>query len=107
MHVIGIDAGATKTLCLLADVAGSIVGEGRGPGANLHVAGEAGVAKTLRDVIDAAVDGRGIRPQAICIGIAGVDRDDEARAVAGILHAISPESRTVIVNDALIALAAG
>jgi N-acetylglucosamine kinase-like BadF-type ATPase len=40
MHVLGIDAGATKTVCLLADDRGTVVGEGRGPGANLHVAGE-------------------------------------------------------------------
>ena len=36
MHVLGIDAGGTKTVCLLADAQGAIVAEGRGPGANLH-----------------------------------------------------------------------
>ena len=40
MHVLGIDAGGTKTVCLLADERGAIVAEGRGAGANLHAAGE-------------------------------------------------------------------
>jgi len=107
MHVLGIDAGGTKTLCLLADARGEVVSEGRGPGANLHVAGEAGVERTLRAVVGEAIDDRGVTPAAICIGIAGVDRADEAQAIRGIVRAISPRSRVLVVNDALIALVAG
>ena len=43
MHVLGIDAGGTKTVCLLADWQGAIVSEGRAGGANLHSAGELAV----------------------------------------------------------------
>jgi len=107
MHVLGIDAGGTKTLCLLADARGEVVSEGRGPGANLHVAGAAGVERTLRDVIGQAIGERGVTPDAICVGIAGVDRADEAQTIRGILRAISPSSRVLVVNDALIALVAG
>jgi len=107
MHVLGIDAGGTKTLCLLADAHGQIVAEARGPGANLHVAGEAGVEATLRDVITRTIGDRDITPAAICIGIAGVDRDDEERAIRAIAHGICPGSRVLVVNDALIALVAG
>ena len=45
MHVLGIDAGGTKTVCLLADERGAIVAEARGPGANLQAAGELEVEK--------------------------------------------------------------
>lgn len=107
MYVLGIDAGGTKTLCLLADERGEVIAEGRGPGANLHVAGPAGVERTLRDVIGQAIDNRGVTADAICIGIAGVDRADEAQAIHRIVRAISPHSRVLVVNDALIALAAG
>jgi N-acetylglucosamine kinase-like BadF-type ATPase len=107
MHVLGIDAGGTKTLCLLADAKGVVIGEGRGPGANLHVAGPEGVEAVLRAVIAAAVGDRAVAPVATCVGIAGVDREDEAETVRQIVHRICPRSRTLIVNDALIALAAG
>ena len=107
MHVLGIDAGGTKTLCLLADARGEVVAEGRGPGANLHVAGESGVETTLRGVVASTIGDRGVTPAAICVGIAGVDRDDEAQAIHAIVRALSPGSRVLVVNDALIALVAG
>ena len=40
MHVLGIDAGGTKTVCLLANEHGHVVSEARGGGANLHASGE-------------------------------------------------------------------
>jgi glucosamine kinase len=106
MHVLGIDAGATKTVCLLADDLGTVVGEGRGPGANLHVAGELEVEKVLHGVMQEAFGHRTIAPAAICLGMAGVDREDEARIVRGIMRRIGFNARTLVVNDALIALVA-
>jgi len=106
MHVLGIDAGGTKTVCLLADERGAIVAEGRGPGANLHAAGELEVEKVLHEVMEDAIGERDITPAAICLGIAGVDRDDEARTVRAIMRRIGHKSRVLVVNDALIALVA-
>lgn len=107
MHVLGIDAGGTKTVCLLADARGLIVAEARGAGANLHVAGELGVEKVLHELMVEAIGDRDITPAAICLGIAGVDRDDEAQTVRAIMGRIGPRSRVVVANDALIALVAG
>src|SRR5438876_9738583 len=107
MHVLGIDAGGTKTVCLLADERGTILAEGRGPGANLHAAGELEVEKVLHEVMEEAIGERDIAPAAICLGIAGVDRDDEARTVRAIMRRIGHKSRVLVVNDALIALVAG
>jgi len=104
MHVLGIDAGGTKTVCLLADEHGAVISEGRGPGANLHAAGELAVEKVLHEVIEAAVGDRGITPAAVCLGIAGVDREDEAQTVRAIMRRLGYRSRAVVVNDALIAL---
>jgi N-acetylglucosamine kinase-like BadF-type ATPase len=107
MYVIGIDAGGTKTVCLVADGRGDVVAESRGPGANLHAAGEAGVERVLRDVMAHALGDRRIEPSAICLGMAGIDRDDEARVIHGIMQRLGQHSRIVVVNDALIALVAG
>jgi len=107
MHVLGIDAGGTKTVCLLADSEGAIVSEGRGPGANLHTAGELAVEKVLHAAMETAIGDREITPAAICLGIAGVDREDEATAVRAIMRRIGYKSRVLVVNDALIGLVAG
>ena len=107
LHVLGIDAGGTKTVCLLADDRGRIVAESRGGGANLQAAGELEVEKVLHRVMDEALGDRDIRPAAICLGIAGVDRDDDAEAVRCIMRRIGFKTRVLVVNDALIALVAG
>lgn len=107
MHVLGIDAGGTKTICLLADERGRIVAESRGGGANLQAAGELEVEKVLYRVMEDAIGERDLRPAAICLGIAGVDREGDAEAVRGIMRRIGFKTRTLVVNDALIALVAG
>jgi N-acetylglucosamine kinase len=107
MHVLGIDAGGTKTVCLLADEHGTALGWGRGPGANLQASGELEVEKVLHDVMEQATGGDHIRPEAICLGIAGVDRPDDADAVRGIMRRIGFKTPVIVVNDALVALTAG
>ncbi len=83
MHVLGIDAGGTKTVALLADGEGQIVAEGRAGAANLQTEGELEVEKILHTVIDRATDGRDVTLAAVCLGMAGVDRDDDARIIRG------------------------
>jgi len=107
MYVLGIDAGGTKTICLLADDRARIVAESRGGGANLQAAGELEVEKVLHHVMEEAIGDRDTPPAAICLGIAGVDREDDAAAVRGIMRRIGFKARTLVVNDALIALVAG
>lgn len=107
MHVLGIDAGGTKTVCLLADEQGAIVSEGRGAGANLHTAGEFAVEKVLHEAMETAIGDRAITPAAVCLGIAGVDREDEARTVRAVMRRIGYKSHVLVVNDALIGLVAG
>src|SRR3954469_12833500 len=80
-HVLGIDAGGTKTVCLLADEQGSIVAEARGGGGNLQAAGELEVEKVLHRVMEDAIGDRAVVPSAICLGIAGVDRPDDSAIV--------------------------
>lgn len=107
MHVLGIDAGGTKTVCYLADAEGHIVGEGRGGGANLQAQGELEVEKVLHAVIEQAIGDRAIHPAAVCLGVAGVDREEDGRIVRGIMRRLGFRAHTLIVNDALVALVAG
>ncbi len=106
-YVLGIDAGGTKTVCLLARGDGQIVAEARGAGANLQAVGELEVEKVLHGVMERALGTRAVVPAAICLGIAGVDRPDDNRVIHAIMRRIGHKARTVIANDALIALVAG
>ena len=105
--MLGIDAGGTKTVALLADAEGTVVGEGRAGGANLQAHGELEVEKILHHVIDVAMEGRSELPAAVCLGLAGVDREGDGQVIRGIMRRLGFREHTLIVNDALIALVAG
>lgn len=107
MRVLGIDAGGSKTVAWLADGDGRLLGEGRSGGANLHSAGELAAEKTLFDVIHAALGDDEPLPSTVCIGMAGLDRPDEAAVVRGVLRRLGCRGQIVAVNDAHIALVAG
>jgi len=107
MHVLGIDVGGTKTVCLLANGDGTILSEARESGANLQSVGELGLEKVLHSVMASAMTGQGVMPSTICLGIAGVDRADDQKVVRGIMDRIGYKATILIVNDALIALQAG
>lgn len=106
MHVLGIDAGATKTVCLLADGEGRILAEARGAGANLAVDDELRVEKVLHGVMEEASRGLQEPPAAVCLGMAGVDRPEDGRIARTIMRRLGYRSRVLIVNDALLALVA-
>jgi N-acetylglucosamine kinase-like BadF-type ATPase len=107
MHVLGIDAGGSKTVALLATAEGEVIAEGRVGGANLRTHGELAVEKTLDAVIDQVLGAHITGLDAVCLGIAGVDREDDAATIRGIMRRLGFRDRTLIVNDALIALVAG
>jgi N-acetylglucosamine kinase-like BadF-type ATPase len=105
--VLGIDAGGTKTVCQVTGGDGQLLAESRGPGANLQNAGELQAEKILHEVIRAATLEADAWPVTACIGMAGVDRPEDAATVRGILSRLVPRCPVVVVNDALIALEAG
>lgn len=105
--VIGIDAGGSKTEAVLADGSGAVIARARRGGANLAAHGELEVEKTLHDVIDAVLGEGHLRPDVICLGIAGVDRAEDNAIIQGIMRRIGARARVLVTNDALIALVAG
>jgi glucosamine kinase len=106
MHVLGIDVGGSKTVCLLADKEARVIAEGREDGANLQGVGELALEKVLHSVMEKTLDGTGVIPSAICLGIAGVDRAPDEAVVRSIMCRIGYKARILVVNDALIALQA-
>ena len=104
-HVLGIDAGGTKTRALLADETGRVLGSALGGGANLKTHGELEVEKILHAVAEEAQ--AGARADAVALGIAGADRPDDHAVLRAILKRIGFKSRVVVTNDARVAFVAG
>ncbi len=104
-YVIGIDAGGTKTMGLLADETGKILSKMRSGGANLRVKGELAVEKTLFEVIDGLEAPE--RIAALCLGIAGVSGPEEEQVIRDVLRRLGQRQPIRVVNDAFVALVAG
>src|SRR4029453_17392187 len=73
MHVLGIDVGGTKTVCLLANEREEILAQAREEGANLQGAGELSLEKVLHSVMEKTLAEQNVVPAAICLGMAGGD----------------------------------
>ncbi|MEO8502158.1 MAG: BadF/BadG/BcrA/BcrD ATPase family protein [Vicinamibacteria bacterium] len=103
--IVGVDAGGTKTIGVVAEESGRILNTVRGGGANLHVHGELAVEKALAHLLDELCPDE--RPEALCLGMAGVDRPGEDVIVKSLLRRLGFRGNAVVVNDAVIAIAAG
>ena len=104
-YVIGIDAGGTKTVGLLADESGKVLSKSISGGANLLVKGELAVEKVIFDVIESLEAPEPLA--ALCLGIAGVGQPGADQVIRDVLRRLGQRQPVRVVNDALVALVAG
>jgi N-acetylglucosamine kinase-like BadF-type ATPase len=108
--LLGIDGGGTKTVALLANGDGVLLGRGQAASSNYHKVGAAAALAALDEVITAAFAAAQLpsAPAAsICLGLSGVDRPEDLGVFRPWLAERHPNARSVIVNDAELVLAAG
>ncbi len=106
--LIGIDGGASKTVCALADDSGALLARGVSGSANFFKNGLEAASQSLRVAIDQALAEVGLRRSqvvAACAGLAGVTRPEDRAVMERALAGILPDSRVVVENDGLVALA--
>lgn len=108
--VIAIDAGGTKTDCLVGTVHGEVLARAWAGPANYQVSGPEGMKA---EILAAAGKARHLLPagdealDVAFIGAAGVHRQGDREAVSGLLQSAGIASKVVVENDAVIALAGG
>jgi N-acetylglucosamine kinase-like BadF-type ATPase len=108
MRVIGIDAGATKTECLLADEKGTVLAKARGSGVNLQLFSEDEVEFALGSLASEALHTQRAKSvDALCVGMAGAGRERDFAAMRRILARLGVARENVVTHDAAIALVAG
>ena len=108
--VLGVDGGGTKTIAILLDRGGAVIGRGQAGPSNRYAVGEATAQVELRRAMEAALqcgNAAADDVQAICLGMAGVDRPGDSAAVASVVRGILPTAEVLVHNDAIIALAGG
>jgi len=108
--LVGVDGGGTKTIALLSDLHGRWLGRGAGGPSNYQVVGAETAGDSIRQAIRAAFADAKMEacpPRAICLGLSGVDRPEDYDAMRTWVTEHMPNIPAVIVNDAMLVLAAG
>ncbi|HOD52148.1 MAG TPA: BadF/BadG/BcrA/BcrD ATPase family protein [Candidatus Hydrogenedentes bacterium] len=107
-YYMGLDAGATKTFCLVADAQGCIAGFGRGGNGNYENQGVEPAARENRKAVEGALADAGFALEDIaCIGmgIAGADlREDFDMLEREIYTPLFGKTRRVFRNDSMAAM---
>jgi glucosamine kinase len=105
--VAGVDGGGSKTRVILADEAGTKLGEAVGPGSAVRpgTAEQSAtvIASTLADAL-ASCDMTDVAPRMLCVGVAGAGREGERDALLEALSARELAEELVVVPDFTIAL---
>ncbi|MBC7790119.1 MAG: hypothetical protein H7Z74_09250 [Anaerolineae bacterium] len=105
--VAGVDGGGSKTKVWISGVQGAHLAEAEGPGSAVKP-GEADrsadvVANTLREALSAC-GMQSVIPRVLCIGVAGVGRDDQRHALWQALTNRDIADEVIVRTDAEIAL---
>jgi len=110
-YYMGLDAGGTKTFCLIADGAGHIKGFGRAGSGNYEVRGVEPAAVENRKAVEAALADAGLGFEDIAgigMGIAGADLpEDYVMLDREIYTPLFGQTRRVFHNDSMAGLRGG
>ncbi len=106
--VLGLDGGGTKTVALVANEKGRVLGRGEAGPANYHTAGLGPASEAIRKAVRTAIDDAGLVNSALdaaFFALAGVDRPNDRQVMAGIIAGLSLTCPVHLDHDASAALA--
>lgn len=109
-HILGIDGGGSKTVALLADETGRILGRGTGGSCAFQALPEKDVRQSLREAVNGAFTQAGtpVQPAAVLgLGISGVDRPGDHIKVQRFLKEENLAQHNIVVNDGELLLWCG
>jgi N-acetylglucosamine kinase-like BadF-type ATPase len=108
--LLGVDGGGTSTEAWLAEPGLRILGRGSAGPSNAKAVGPEAARRALDAAIRAAFEAAGLVPVPVavaCLGLAGFDRPEDRRLLAGWAAEARWADRLVLVNDGDLVVAAG
>jgi N-acetylglucosamine kinase-like BadF-type ATPase len=109
-RLLGVDGGGTTTEAWLAEPGCRVLGRGKSGPSNAKAVGLEAARRALDAAIRAAFDDARLAPgpvDAACFGLAGFDRPDDRRVLAGWAAETRWADRLVTANDGDLVVAAG
>jgi N-acetylglucosamine kinase-like BadF-type ATPase len=103
-YAIGVDGGKTKTVALVADMGGRVVGAGRTGCSNWEIGGEPNAAEAIAGAVQAALSGTAplSAVRRIHLGLAGVDWPGDEERLRGALSRHLSGVPLTLENDAYL-----
>jgi N-acetylglucosamine kinase len=106
--VLGLDGGGSRTVCLILDAEEREIGRATAGACNHQSVGVEAARRALAEALNSARQAANDPPlAAACLGLAGLDRDEDRRLIRQMIEPLLPGVPVEIVHDADIALAAG
>ncbi len=105
--ILGVDGGGTKTIALIATLDGKIIGIGYGGSSNQNVVGLKKAYLNIMKAIQEAISGANANVLVSCVGLAGIDNEENYSMMSSKLKSNSFIKNLILVSDAEIALASG
>jgi len=109
-YVLGVDGGSTKTIALVADHRGIVVGSGRTGGSNIYVPRPDMALAAVEHAATAAFDAAGIQLSDLDVGVfsmSGADWPEDIDFIRSEMARRRLGRTVVVVNDAIGGLRAG
>jgi N-acetylglucosamine kinase-like BadF-type ATPase len=110
LFVVGVDGGTTKTIALVADDRGHILGAGRGGNSNWTGPNVEEPMRVVADTVQVALGQAGLSGDQVSIGVfglAGADWPEDYARRQIVLARSSIAQRVIVKNDALVGWRAG
>lgn len=109
--LLGIDGGGSKTIALVADLKGMILGRGSSGASNYLSVGFEAACMAIEQAIQAALKAAGLdskhHPAALCLGLGGAGRPADVQRFEEFFKRRYPGIPLQVTTDAHLALAAG
>lgn len=109
-YVVGVDGGTSKTIALVADEAGQILGAGRGAGSNWIGSDVRAPMQVVIETVEDALTRAGMEGGSIEVGVfglAGADWPEDYERREAVLADSGVVQKVIVKNDALLGWRAG
>lgn len=110
MYVLGVDVGATKTECVIADEKEKIMGRGFGGSGNYQVCGIETASASMENAVSSALKQAELTLDNIAgavFGISGADGPEDFQVLVPAVQKIMGQVKTKVLHDAWPGLRAG
>ena len=105
-YVAGIDGGASKTIALIANRKGTILGRGRGGPSNYHNIGVQAATIAIKDALKKAKSDAGITEnvEIAVVALAGIDSEQDMTTASNFVKSARIARTSIIIHDSVAAL---